>query len=101
MKQIIPTTQYKKDLKRYANQRKKMEALLDILRCLANEEPIPENCRPHLLTGQYEGCMECHIGGDFLLIWIEDDIISLVRLGSHSELFGQKSDSYHQNDQTK
>ena len=45
--------------------------------------------------------MECHIGGDFLLIWIEDDIISLVRLGSHSELFGQKSDSYHQNDQTK
>lgn len=41
MKQIIPTTQYKKDLKRYANQRKKMEALLDILRCLANEEPNP------------------------------------------------------------
>ena len=34
MKQIIPTTQYKKDLKRYANQRKKMEALLEILRCL-------------------------------------------------------------------
>mgnify|MGYP003548766232 FL=1 len=90
MKQIIPTTQYKKDLKRYANQRKKMEALLEILRCLANEEPIPENCRPHMLTGQYKGCMECHIGGDFLLIWIEDDIISLIRLGSHSELFGQK-----------
>ena len=41
MKQIFPTTQYKKDLKRYANQRKKMEALLEILRCLANEEPIP------------------------------------------------------------
>ena len=36
MKQIIPTTQYKKDLKRSANQRKKMEALLEILRCLAN-----------------------------------------------------------------
>ena len=90
MKQIIPTTQYKKDLKRYANQRKKMKALLDILRCLANEEPIPENCRPHLLTGQYKGCVECHIGGDFLLKWIEDAIISLVRLGSHSELFGQK-----------
>ena len=25
MKQIVPTTQYKKDLKRYASQRKKME----------------------------------------------------------------------------
>ena len=52
MKQIIPTTQYKRDLKRYANQRKKMEALLETLRCLANEETIPENCRPHMLTGQ-------------------------------------------------
>lgn len=59
MKQIIPTTQYKKDLKRYANQPKKMETLLAILRCLANEEPIPENCRPHMLTGRYKGCMEC------------------------------------------
>ena len=44
MKQLIPTTQYKKDLKRYAKQPKKLEALLEILRLLANEEPIPENC---------------------------------------------------------
>lgn len=89
MKQIIPTTQFKKDIKRYAKHRHKMEALLEILRCLANEEPIPANRRPHLLSGQYQGCMECHIGGDFLLIWIDDEIISLVRLGSHSELFGK------------
>ena len=88
MKLLIPTSQYKKDLKRYAKQRKKLEALLEILRCLANEKPIPANCRPHMLAGQYKGCMECHIGGDFLLIWIDKDAISLVRLGSHSELFG-------------
>ena len=33
--------------------------------------------------------MECHIEGDFLLIWFDPhfDIINLVRLGSHSELF--------------
>lgn len=37
----------------------------------------------------YKGCMECHIQGDFLLIWFDPntDIIELVRLGSHSELF--------------
>ena len=35
------------------------------------------------------GCMECHIEGDFLLIWIDEETetIELVRLGSHSELF--------------
>ena len=33
--------------------------------------------------------MECHIEGDFLLIWYdeEEDIITLLRIGSHSELF--------------
>jgi mRNA interferase YafQ len=33
--------------------------------------------------------MECHIEGDFLLIWLDDEnnIIEILRLGSHSELF--------------
>jgi mRNA interferase YafQ len=33
--------------------------------------------------------MECHIESDFLLIWIDEtaNIIKLIRLGSHSELF--------------
>ena len=33
--------------------------------------------------------MECHIESDFLLIWIDEAArtVSLVRLGSHSELF--------------
>ncbi len=35
--------------------------------------------------------MECHIKGDFLLIWYDKEagIIKLVRMGSHSELFGK------------
>ncbi|MFV0506139.1 MAG: type II toxin-antitoxin system YafQ family toxin [Bacteroidales bacterium] len=34
--------------------------------------------------------MECHINGDFLLIWIDDDkdIIEVLRIGTHSALFG-------------
>lgn len=57
-----------------------------------NEQPIPSEYRPHFLLGQYKGCMECHVQGDFLLVWFdsERDIIELVRLGSHSELFGKK-----------
>lgn len=43
-----------------------------------------------MLTGNYRGYMECHIEGDFLLIRYDPqaDYIDLVRLGSHSELFG-------------
>ena len=90
MKKLQPTTQYKKDLKRYKNNPKKLSDLRDVLLKLENEQPIPPEYFPHMLHGDYKGCMECHIQGDFLLIWVDEvnDIIELVRLGSHSELFG-------------
>lgn len=87
MKKIYPSTQFKKDYKRYRNNPKLIEALGKIIDMLANEQDIPQENRPHPLKGEYKGCMECHIGGDFLLIWISNDVIELVRLGSHSELF--------------
>ena len=91
MKKLVQSTQYKKDLKRIRNDAKKATALLDILTKLENEIPIPPENRPHLLTGDFKGYMECHIQGDFLLIWFDPntDEIDLVRLGSHSELYGK------------
>lgn len=90
MKQLQPTTQYRKDLKRYKNNPAKLAALAEILKKLKNEQPIPAQYRPHLLQGNYKGCMECHVQDDFLLVWMDEErnIVELVRLGSHSELFG-------------
>ena len=90
MKKLFPSGQYKKDYKRYRNQPKKKAALQTVLELLANEMPLPPQYQPHMLHGEYNGCMECHVQGDFLLIWFDPnkDIIELVRLGSHSELFG-------------
>lgn len=91
MKNLRPSTQYKKDLKRIRNNPQKAQALLEILILLEKEQEIPKNFKPHMLTGDYAGCMECHIQGDFLLIWLDEQTndIDLVRLGSHSELFGK------------
>ncbi|MDE5749194.1 MAG: type II toxin-antitoxin system YafQ family toxin [Duncaniella sp.] len=90
MKELRPSSQYKKDYKRFRHNQKKLKKLFEILNLLANELPIPESNRPHMLTGDYAGYIECHIEGDFLLIWFDPDTdsIDLVRLGSHSELFG-------------
>ncbi len=90
MKKLKPTSQYKKDYKKIRNNPTKVKKLFDILELLKHEKPIPEENRPHPLLGNYRGHMECHIEGDFLLIWLDpnSDTISLVRLGSHSELFG-------------
>lgn len=89
MKIIRQSTQYKKDFKKYRNQPKKLEKLLEVLRLLANDEELPAELKAHKLIGEYNDCMECHIEGDFLLIWYDEegDIITLLRLGSHSELF--------------
>lgn len=91
MKILRPSTQYKKDLKRIRNNPKKAGALIEVLRLLENELPIPSIYKPHMLTNDYAGCMECHIQGDFLLVWFDQTTneIDLVRLGSNSELFGK------------
>jgi mRNA interferase YafQ len=91
MKKLQPTTQYRKDYKRIRNNAQKVKDIKEILEKLAHDEPIPAEYLPHKLTGNYKGCMECHVQNDFLRIWIDEvnDIIELVRLGSHSELFGK------------
>ena len=92
MKRIFPSGRYKKDLKRYQNQPKKMQALKVVIDMLANELPIPTEYFLHPLHGKYKGCLECHVQGDFLLIWMDpkSNVIELVRLGTHSELFGNQ-----------
>ncbi len=89
MKELRYTSQYKKDLKRYLNQPKKLKALNEVLDMLKKEIPLPEKYRQHWLQGEYTGCLECHIEGDFLLVWYDEqnNTIALFRLGSHSELF--------------
>ena len=69
MKTLKITTQFKKDLKRYKNRPKVIEKLEFILGLLQNELPIPEENKPHPLTGNYRGHMECHVENDTLLIW--------------------------------
>ena len=89
MKELRFTKQFKKDLKRYLNQPAKLAALHEVLDKLRKEEPLPAKYREHKLYGDYKGCSECHIEGDFLLIWFDEatNTIAIYRLGSHSELF--------------
>ncbi len=89
MKELRYTSQAKKDLKRYRNNPDKMEKLFVVLQMLANDVPLPPKYKAHALLGQYKDCMECHVEGDFLLIWMdrERNLIEVVRIGSHSELF--------------
>lgn len=89
MKTLKLTKQFKKDLKKYKHRPSEIESLEKVLGILAEGKDIPKKHRPHILTGNYRGYMECHVENDLLLIWLdkETDTIILVRFGSHSELF--------------
>lgn len=54
MKKLQPTTQFKKDLKRYKYQSKLLSELKVLLDLLINEQPIPEAYFPHPLVGNYK-----------------------------------------------
>ncbi len=89
MWELSYTTRFKKDLKRYQNQPLKITALKTVLQQLRDNGNVDASYKPHMLTGEFKDCMECHVQNDFLLIWIDtaSHQIKLVRLGSHSELF--------------
>ncbi len=84
------TTQFKKDLKKAQKQGKDIEKLFTVIEKLACGEPLEKKYRDHDLSGNYNGCRECHIEPDWLLIYeIYNDVLVLMlyRVGSHSELF--------------
>ena len=84
------TSRFKKDLKQAKKQGKDIEELFDVIEKIAKDETLDEKYRDHSLAGNYKETRECHIEPDFLLIYeiIEEFLIlSLVRTGSHSDLF--------------
>jgi mRNA interferase YafQ len=88
------TSKFKKDIKRLRNNEAKLSKVANVIELLAQGEDIPASMKPHKLIGNYAGHLELHVEGDLLLIWLEktelgDMTIYLVRLGSHSELFGK------------
>lgn len=90
MYEIEVTHRFLKDLKLARKRNLDENKLNDIVELLANGEPLPKKNRDHALVGDYKGCRECHISADWLLIYSVEDvvkIITLIRTGSHSDLF--------------
>jgi len=57
---------------------------------LVQGQTLPIKNRDHRLSGNWEGCRECHIEPDWLLIYRvfqQQGIIEYVRMGTHADLF--------------
>lgn len=84
------TKQFSKDWERLSHSgRYDMNRLKEAMMLLiANDAPLPAEYRDHELSGGWDGFRECHIGGDFLLIYeLRTDSVIFTRTGTHAELF--------------
>jgi mRNA interferase YafQ len=92
MRRIERNNAFRRDFKRElrGQHRRDLEGLLTpAISLLAEDKPLPERNRDHALAGEWHDFRECHLKPDLLLIYrkVEADVLQLVRLGSHSELF--------------
>ena len=91
MRKIERTGQFKRDYKREAKGQHRAELdtiLVPVLAALARDEMLEPRLRDHALSGDWRDHRDCHIRPDLMLIYRkpDDEVLQLVRLGSHSEL---------------
>jgi len=82
------TNQFKKSLKLMEKRRYKMDSIYEVMAMIIWQESLPERCREHGLSGDYEGFTECHVLNDVLLVYIlDEEKVTFVNIGTHSDLF--------------
>jgi mRNA interferase YafQ len=90
MLELLFTNQFKKDFKNIRKlPLKDLKVVFDLISKLENRVKLEAKFKDHDLTGNYIGYRECHIKPDLLLIYKANETqLFLIRIGSHSELFG-------------
>ena len=90
MLKIVPSNQFRKDLKTAAKRGLVLEELHTVVNMLAAQKKLSAKYHDHSLTGDYRGFRECHIRPDWLLVYRTDTealLLFLFRTGTHSDLF--------------
>ncbi len=84
---------FKKAYKRCIKRGLDPEVMRKALEILSETGSLPPEYLPHRLHGDYQGCMECHLQPDWLLVWEQYDselVLVMVTTGSHSDIFNKK-----------
>ena len=86
------TKEFRKDWQRLTHSgRYDMKRLKEaMLLLIAGDAPLGAEWLDHPLKGDWSDHRECHIGGDFLLIYqLDGERLNFVRAGTHADLFDE------------
>ena len=84
----IPSSKFRKDVKRMQKRGKDMNKLKVLLDLLINEQSLPGFYLAHPLKGDWLPFWDAHIDPDWLLLHqIKNGQLHLARTGTHADLF--------------
>ena len=84
------TSHFKKKVKLLKKRGYDLTELAKTINILCETGELPQEFKPHKLSGKYSGCWECHIKPDWLLVWEQYDdrlVMLMVDTGTHSDIF--------------
>ena len=88
MRAVVRSTRFRNELKRLKRRGFNMAELYATIDLLAEDGELPPGYSPHKLSREWVGILECHIEGDWLLIYeVTDKEVILHRTGTHADLF--------------
>ena len=88
MRALATHRKFLKDVKRMEKRGCDLTRLEAIVTALAAGQSLPPNAKPHKLVSQAHDVWDVHIARDWILLYeIEDDVLTLRRTGTHSDLF--------------
>jgi len=89
MKALDVTTRFRRDLRRERKTDPGVKASLEkVISDLREGRALPGRMKDHPLSGKWRDHRDCHVKPNLILIYrTDDEAVTLVRLGSHSELF--------------
>ena len=67
-----------------------LDKLIEVMDMIIEEQPLPPERNNHPLHGKWEGAFDCHIQGDWVLLYAINPVartFTFHRTGSHSDLF--------------
>jgi len=88
MLELIRTKSFIKDMKKLRITDTQYSKFIIYIGKLLNNDDLPIESKDHPLQGEWKDTREFHLGGDLIVIYlINDNSLTLVRIGSHSQLF--------------
>lgn len=85
---LFKTNSFKRSYKKQRLTDEEDLAYIDVVYNLLCDVKLEDKYKDHQLKGNMKDFRECHIKPDLLLVYMtEDNVLKLVDIGSHSELF--------------